>query len=298
MGFTKTIFTMTLIGIIKNIIPVIILIIVQEIVRFIIIKNSFHNYKPIIYITILFILLSIIIEINYYNFYKLEDYFKFLCVICLPIIAKQLLYTFSSAKISLKPTLLLRICLEIYPFIFPIYPDLGDYIVSVVGVSVPFIIYIVLNNNIKNEKEDNTYVTKTKRKLIFYPLMIFLILIVCLVSGIFKYKMISIGSDSMIPIFARGDAVIYTKYKQTDISKIKVGDILVFNRNTLIITHRVKNIKIIDSKYYYTTKGDNNENEDLFITDQSKVLGVINYRIKYIGFPTIWLYEAFNKSNW
>src|SRR5574344_237250 len=297
MGFTKTIFTMTFLGIIKNIIPVIILVVLEEIIRFIINKNCFHNYKPIIWITILFILLSIIIEINYYNFYKLEDYFIFACTICLPIIAKQLLYSYISGKISLKLTLLLRIPLEIFPFIFPIYPDLGNYIVSVVGISLPFVIYLVLNNNIKDEKEDNRSIVNAKRRLLLYPLLFFLILIVCLVSGLFKYKMISIGSNSMVSTFARGDAVIYQKYLQTDIKKIKVGDILGFNHNTLIITHRVKKIKIINGKYYFITKGDNNKEADLFVTDQGKVLGIIKYRIKYIGFPTIWLYEAFNKSN-
>lgn len=295
-GFTKTIFAMTALGILSNILPIIILIVVQEIIRYIIIKNCFHNNKPIVYITVLFILLSIMLETNYYNFYKLEDYFIFLCVSCLPIVAKQLLYSYTSSKISLKPTLLLCIAFEIFPFIFPIYPDLGNYIVSVLGVSMPFIIYVILNKNVKLEKEDNAYIKKAQKKLIYYPLTIFLILIVCLVSGMFKYKMIAIGSNSMKPTFARGDAIIYTKYKNSDIKKIKVGDVLVFNRNTLTITHRVKSIKIIDGRYYFTTKGDNNEKEDLFVTEQGKVLGVINYRVKYIGFPTIWLYETFNKS--
>jgi signal peptidase len=109
--------------------------------------------------------------------------------------------------------------------------------------------------------------------------------------------MIAIGSNSMKQTFARGDAVIYRKYSQTNIKKIKVGDVLVFTRNTLTITHRVKKIKIINGKYYFITKGDNNAKEDLFITPQNKVLGIIKYRIKYIGYPTIWLFETFNKSN-
>jgi signal peptidase len=297
MGFTRTIFTMSFLGIIKNILPIIILLVCEELIRFIIVKNSFHDHKPIIYITILFILLSIITEITYYNFYKLEDYFIFICVVCLPLIAKQLLYSYTSTNISLKPTLLLRISFEIFPFIFPIYPNLGNYIVAVIGISLPFIIYEVLHRNIQNEQEDNTYINKAKRKLLYYPLLAFLILIVCLVSGLFRYKMIAIGSNSMKQTFARGDAVIYRKYSQTNIKKIKVGDVLVFTRNTLTITHRVKKIKIIDGKYYFTTKGDNNAKEDLFITPQNKVLGIIKYRIKYIGYPTIWLFETFNKSN-
>jgi signal peptidase I len=297
MGFTKSIFNFTFWGIIKNIFPIVILLVSQEIIRFIIVKNCYHDKYPIFIIIFLFILLNIIIEINYYNFYKLEDYFCFLSVICLPIICREFLYTYISAKISLKPTILLRIAFDIYPFIFPIYPSLGNYIVSVLGISVPFVIYIILNNNIKIEKEDLSYVKKVKRKIILYPILMLLILIVCLVAGLFKYKMISIGSNSMKPTFARGDAVIYTKYSINDVNKIKVGDILVFNHNTLIITHRVKKIKIVNGKHYFVTKGDNNIKEDLFITNENKALGVINYRIKYIGYPTIWIYEALNKDS-
>ena len=60
-------------------------------------------------------------------------------------------------------------------------------------------------------------------KVLSMVLTMFLIFVVALISGVFKYKMIAIGSDSMNPIYYRGDAIIYEK--DTDIQK---GDILVF----------------------------------------------------------------------
>lgn len=47
----------------------------------------------------------------------------------------------------------------------------------------------------------------------------------------------------------------------------------------------------------YITKGDANENVDSFETEENKVLGIVKYRVKYIGYPTIWITEKiFNKA--
>ena len=100
--------------------------------------------------------------------------------------------------------------------------------------------------------------------------------------------MIAIGSDSMNPIYYRGDAVIY---KEKKIEEIKEEDILVFNYNGAIITHRVVNIITKDGKIYFQTKGDNNNDVDLNLVDSTKVYGVVNYIVKYIGYPTIWIQD-------
>ena len=123
-------------------------------------------------------------------------------------------------------------------------------------------------------------------KVLSMILTMFLIFIVALISGIFKYKMIAIGSDSMNPIYYRGDAIIYEK--DTDIKK---GDILVFEYNNSIITHRVINIIEEDGTKYFQTKGDNNDNPDLNLTSAEDVLGKVRFIVKYIGFPTIWFSE-------
>ena len=94
----------------------------------------------------------------------------------------------------------------------------------------------------------------------------------------------------MNPIYYRGDAVIYEK---VNVGEIKEGDILVFTKNSSIITHRV--IKVIDDNdnLKFQTKGDNNENVDFDYTDENQVLGIVKYIVKYVGLPTIWFNETF-----
>lgn len=297
LGYSKNVLSLKPIVLLNNVFPIIVLVTSQEIIRYTIAKNCLIKKQPLIFLTLLYIIFNIIMEINYYNFYDFEQIFKFVCVICLPIIAKELLYSYITYNIGLAPDLLLRISLELYPFVFPFYPSLGEYLIAVIGVMVPYIIYEILNKNIKNQDVNDTYINKIRKRLLLLPIIVVLFCIISLVSGIFNYKLIAIGSNSMVPYFARGDALLYTQYKnQEDYKKIKEGDIIAFKRNNVVITHRVFKILYVNNKLYFKTKGDANKAVDDYLVLPEDILGLVNYKINYIGFPTIWLAESFNKN--
>ena len=102
--------------------------------------------------------------------------------------------------------------------------------------------------------------------------------------------MIAIGSDSMNPIYYRGDAVIYKKVKPDE---VKEKDILVFKNSGAIITHRVKKVVLDGNQIYFQTKGDNNEKADDELVNSNDIYGVVQYVVKYVGYPTILLQELF-----
>ncbi len=105
--------------------------------------------------------------------------------------------------------------------------------------------------------------------------------------GLFAYKPIAILSNSMNPIFKRGDVVIYKKEEN-----IKPGDIIVFQYQNQIIVHRVLSIH-----EYYVTKGDANNNVDYIKVKKEDIKGVYQFSLKYLGYPSIWLNELFMKEN-
>ena len=117
-----------------------------------------------------------------------------------------------------------------------------------------------------------------------------LIVLLLLTSGIFKYQLIAIATNSMKPTFYRGDAIMIEK---CDIKDIKMGDILVFVSEGRIITHRVIEIYKEDYNIKFITKGDNNNVKDDIISDESNYIGKGIYGIKYIGYPTVLLNEMF-----
>ena len=94
----------------------------------------------------------------------------------------------------------------------------------------------------------------------------------------------------MNPVYERGDAVIYEK---KNAQQIKKGDILVFKRNQMVVTHRVQEVIQKNHQLFFQTKGDHNEKTDSVLVSQEDVLGTVQYIVKYIGYPTIWFNETF-----
>lgn len=90
----------------------------------------------------------------------------------------------------------------------------------------------------------------------------------------FGYKTFSIISGSMEPKININDIVIV---KNVDKNQIKINDIITFKIEDETITHRVINIKQIDDKLIYTTKGDSNEVTDIEKIEYNQIEG------KYVG---------------
>ena len=187
--------------------------------------------------------------------------------------------------------------MNLYLYLTPISTNLGDYLYSVVNILIPYTIYITSNKILKKEdkkEKNNKRVNEASFSFFTIPIILLLFLMIILVSGITKYQMIAIASDSMFPSYQRGDAVIFEK---VEVSAIKVGDILVFSNNNQIITHRVAKIKESESKLYFYTKGDANNSLDAEPVKQENVLGIVRKGIKYIGYPTVIINETIRGGN-
>ena len=77
-----------------------------------------------------------------------------------------------------------------------------------------------------------------------------------------KINLYTIVSGSMEPSIKVYDVII--DYKVSGPEKIKEGDVITFRSTSpiskdLIVTHRVKDVKIVNGKYEYVTKGDANK---------------------------------------
>lgn len=292
-GFGKSVFVLNIKAILKNISIPFALIVCQEIVRYIYAKNSVNDKKPYIMLTLIYIFLDIVMEINGYDFYSFEIVFKFICLVVLKSIFNEILYSYITYNISFVPTLIMKLVFGLYIYILPIFPNLGEYLISVFGVLYPTAVYIMVFKTIKYYDKSSIYVASVSRRYLGYPLIIFLLIMVMLTSGIGRYQMIAIGSGSMSPVYERGDAVIFSKIKSFD--EIKVGSIIAYNKNGVLITHRVVEIIHKKNSYQFVTKGDYNENVDSGVVDSADVKGIVIYKIPYIGRPTIWLNEKLNK---
>lgn len=102
------------------------------------------------------------------------------------------------------------------------------------------------------------------------------------IPDFFGYKNFIIISKSMEPAIMSGDAIIVKEIHQ---SEVKINDIISFNDNGTITTHRIVAIIEENGIKKYKTKGDNNNIEDKEEITYDKIEG--KYQLKIKGFGVI-----------
>lgn len=295
-GFLRNSYSLNITSILGNIYSIGIVIVIEELIRYMFVSKSNKDYKPIMLLTIIFILLDIALTYNSMVVSTSLQLFTYVCTTVLPIIARNIVCTYLCKNVSYVPGMILRLFFGLSIYILPIFPDYGFYIEGVLGIFIPYIIYVKVSKLVEESEKRKPRSYKKSFWFINVPIVAVLIFLVILVSGVFKYQIIAIGSGSMSPIIEKGDAVIISKMNKDDYASIKVGQILVFIHDGRYITHRVLYISKIDGKYYFQTKGDANSDEDNYIVEEDDVIGVTSQRIKWIGLPTVWFQELVSKE--
>lgn len=293
-GFNYSPYSHKFIEIMKNILPLIFFIIAKEIVRYMLVFKSRFEKKAIIIISIIFTLIDIVTVFSLYDLSTGLLIFAFIGEVVLKSIYNNSLETLISYNTGPIPSIIYRLILELYIYIVPVIPDLGIYLNVIINITLPVLLFVCLNKLHFNYKNVTKKKVSISKKYITIPLCIVLVSLVCLISGIFKYKMIAVASNSMLPVISRGDAIIYEKIDNAKL--LKKGDILIFVHDNTTYVHRIVDITKKNNKIIITTKGDNNATNDAFLTTEDSVVGVVRYEIKYIGYPSVWLSEAIFKE--
>lgn len=119
-------------------------------------------------------------------------------------------------------------------------------------------------------------------KVFYILIIIYLIIFIPVLWG--KRPLVVI-SGSMEPILKVGGILYYEKINLDDFKK---DDILVYQSNEHIVSHRIVNI----NEYGFETKGDNNNSNDSYIVDKNNVIGRgNNWSIPYIGYYADFIYN-------
>ena len=79
--------------------------------------------------------------------------------------------------------------------------------------------------------------------------------------------------NSMYPLIKSGETVAIHKYNYED---LEIGDVIAYRQFEYHITvHRISSIMYDDSEMLLKTKGDNNKNEDCYLTNKNQFLGIV-----------------------
>ena len=101
-----------------------------------------------------------------------------------------------------------------------------------------------------------------------------------------EVSLYTVISGSMEPAIHVYDVVVNLAVKSPE--DIKVGDVITFESTSsiskgLTVTHRVQDIKIVNGRYEYVTKGDYNPVADSSTAKYENVLGKVAFKIPQLG---------------
>lgn len=292
IGYARNPLSMQSLLLLKNLWSFVVILFFQEYVRCSMVKSSKTNKLILIAISVLFAFIEINIStIN--NLSTSAETFKYISKIVLPAFARSFLFTYLATLGGFKATLAYRIPTVLITVILPILPDYDWFFTSISELLVVVVIYLYISY--QQTLKDRRISRKQKEKsnpIASVPALILLLLMVAFVAGFLKYQPVAIVSNSMVPIYQRGDAVIIEHIDKQNLKSIENGTIIEYILDGKIITHRVIEItKNKEGKVIYITKGDNNNAPDINPVYENQIIGIVRWYIPKIGYPSVWFSE-------
>ena len=290
IGFTSNAYDLTIKGIILNLIPVILTIVLTEISRFNLIKKG-EGSKLIFLLTILiFVAVDVSLVMHLYDVHNLKKLLELSTLIVVPSISKNFVMTDFTRKYGYIPCIIYQLIMNVYLYTIPIIPSFGLYLDSVISFLVPLAIFYTINGLLQKQSLEDVRNKHIPEKITCGILIVIIVIMIGLYSNLMPYWIAVIGSGSMEPTINVGDAIIVDKTYQKHLNKLKKGDILVFRIKDTIYTHRIIRIDKINEQYSIITRGDRKgQATDSWRVTNDDVVGVVKTRIPFLGQPTVWL---------
>ena len=291
VGFSRLPFNYSFEGIIRNVWSYVLIIVFQEYIRKALINRSGKNKLLLIIITCIFAIINITNMSYGLVFNDATVIFQFIYIIFIGEFVKSAFLTYMTYKADLKVSLIYAVTLGLVTYLIPITPDLNWFLEGTFKLVLPYAIYMKFNTFYERKER----IRSRKNKYSYIPVVVAIIILVpfvILVSGIFKYQLVAIASNSMYPVYSRGDAFIFEKLDNNEKDNLKENDIIAFTNGKAIILHRIIKIEYSSvGNRKYITKGDNNNYIDPGVLTNKDIIGKYKFHIKFIGYPTVWLSE-------
>ena len=211
-----------------------------------------------------------------------------------PGLLYNLLYNYLTKRYGYTPCMAYRLLTVGIFYFIPYGSGISDSMVAFVNLVIPILLYIFIDSLYEKKKRYALAVLSPVRRAVMWivtaVVIIFMSATVMLISNQFSHGALVVATTSMTGEIDQGDVAIFEEY---DDQIIPEGQVIVFSRDGRNIVHRVVKIETINGIVRYYTKGDANEDMDAGYVLASDIVGLVEYRVPYIGFPTIWLRSLF-----
>lgn len=288
--FLRSPYSLGLVTFLRNVTPVLVFIFAKELLRYEIGTKGERNGLLILLSIVLFILVDTSTVLYKYDLTNVSDLVKFLEVSFFPLAAENVMLTYLVMKGGYTSAITYQVVMKMPVYVVPIVPNINTYIDVIFRIVFPLLLLHSLYGEVSGNKERQLEKARSNhlaKRIVFSVSVVILVVTVYLTSGLFTYYAVTIGSGSMIPNLGVGDIVIVRKTK--DYENLEVGDILVYNKETKVVVHRITEKNKVDNEYVFRTKGDANDAEDWYDIYEEDIIGTVKAKVKYLGYPTIWV---------
>lgn len=302
LGFVQNVYLWNLKSLGSVFLPVGLAIALEEVFRGQMVAKG-HESKGVIVVTVMVLVaLELIWVWPIYNTVLAQDVFDLIVVIGVPALLKGCLLTYVAYEYDYRAGVAYRLVMEMPIYILPILPDVSEYLTTMFTIALVLALaFLVVRVHGRKAVEKPGERPEGESKLVWKRYakyggvavaLVAMAVYVGLMSGIFKYHLLAIGSGSMEPNIRVGDMVLVEKTDKYD--EIEEGEVLVYQHANMVMVHRLVERDERGANYYFKTQGDANDSEDAWWVEQGDVIGVAKGRIVAFGYPTLWLNELFN----
>ena len=288
--FGENPYSTTLKGLIINLWSLGIPIFAKEYIRYKLINNVYDRDK--VKFAILISAVYIIIDIQYTSFIGQTiatlTIVKYISQVIIPNIAKNVLFSYIAIQGDYLPAILYQLVTNLYYWVSPILPNSPWAMAAIIDTVIPIILFLYIRyEKVKLvPQKDRRMVIDTNPGSVI-PLVITIVLVIWFALGIFPVKPIAIATGSMEKEICVGDVAIIKKCNSNDVN---VGDIIEYQMEGYTVVHRIIEKRQNNGKFSFITKGDNNNTPDRDEVKEDQLIGKVIFKIKYIGYPAIWLH--------
>ena len=287
-GFYVSPYKFNLNGILRFVLPISVIIVCTEIIRGVILAHGSKIADALVYFTC--VLADVLICSNLISITSFAKFMDVVGLTLLPSLVYNLLYNYICKRYGAYPNISYRLITTLYAYVIPYKSSIPDALVAFISLLIPIAIYVFIDM-LYEKKRRYALIKKTKFGVVITVLAIVIMSgVVMLVSNQFKFGALVIATESMTGELNKGDVAIFERY---DGEKVSVGQVIVFEKDDTTVVHRVVDIEVINGVNRYYTKGDANESEDSGFITNSNIVGYVDMKLPYIGYPTLWLRSLF-----
>lgn len=293
-GFIKTPYGIRGTVILRFILPIAGIIVGSEIIRFVLCAQNTKWGK--VYAYFICLIAELLIQSSIADVRTFANFMDMVALRFFPGLLYNLLFNYLTVRYGFLPNIIYRALTVWVFYLIPYGSAISDGILALVNLFLPILIYFFIDSLYERKKRyalgQKSLFRRALSKVLTAIVVIIMIGTIMLISNQFSYGAFVIATDSMTGELNKGDVAIFEKYEG---QFLKEGQVIVYEENGRMVVHRIADIKIINEVTRYYTKGDANDANDVGFRLDGDIVGLVNHKLPYFGFPTLWLRSLFTR---